>query len=103
MGVGYLIIGYGIFQFLVLGNLFALIWFGFIGYFLISAAQESVLQVMLMTALEKITARELMSPQILAVTADMSLRNFVEKILLGQKEIGALVVQTGGSANSDPR
>ncbi len=95
IGVGYLIVAFGIFQFLVLGSVLALVWYGFIGYFLISAARESVLQVVLMSTLEKITARDLMSPRPVVVPSDTSLRDFVEKILLGQKVVGALVTQAG--------
>jgi Zn-dependent protease/predicted transcriptional regulator len=91
--VGYLIIAYGVFQFLYLGSVLGLIWFAFIGFFLISAARESVLQVLLMSTLGKITVRELMSHDIVSVRASMPLREVVERYILGEKQSGLLVTQ----------
>jgi Zn-dependent protease/predicted transcriptional regulator len=93
--VGYLIIAYGVFQFLYLGSVLGLLWFAFIGFFLISAARESVLQVLLMSALGKVTVRELMSHDIASVRASMPLREVVERYILGEKQTGLLVTQNG--------
>ena len=91
VGVGYLIVLYGIAQLILFGNLLGLVWFGFIGFFLISAARESVLQVLLMAALNKVRVRDLLSPNPVVVDATSSVRKLVEDIMLGLKQQGSLV------------
>jgi Zn-dependent protease len=91
MAVGYLIVLFGIFQLLYLGNFFGLVWFSLIGFFLISAARESVLQVRLMTSLAEVRVLDLMSTKPIVVSAKQWVRDFVEEILLGRKQLAALV------------
>jgi Zn-dependent protease/predicted transcriptional regulator len=93
MAVGYLIVLFGIFQLLYLGNFFGLVWFSLIGFFLISAARESVLQVRLMTSLAEVRVSDLMSIKPIVVSSKQRVRDFVEEILLGRKQLAALVRQ----------
>ncbi len=91
--VGYLLIVYGIFQLLVFGSLFGLIWLSFIGYFLITAARESVLQTVLTYTLHKVKVSELMSTKPLTVPTTMSVAELASKIFLDKKLLSVLVVE----------
>lgn len=104
MGVGYLIMGYGIFQFIYVGNLFGLVWFGLIGYFLVNAARESMVQISLMTLLSTIKVRDVMEPTPVVIADTLDLRSFVQRVLLDRKRTSALVSRAGrvvGEINLD--
>ncbi|MFH0830784.1 MAG: site-2 protease family protein [Parcubacteria group bacterium] len=95
MLVGYLIVAYGVFQFVYLGNVFALVWLGLIGFFLVSAARESIVQTALTAVLSSIKVRELLEPHPVIVSATLDVRSFVRQVLLGRKRISALVSNRG--------
>lgn len=93
--VGYAIMAYGIFQLVYLGSWFGLLWFLAIGFFLTSAANDSVLQQRLLSALARVTARDLMTPNPLVVTGSSKLEQFVQAEVLHRKQTGALVSERG--------
>ncbi len=76
-----LLILWGIWQFF-LGSLLTGVWIGFIGWFLLNAAQTANTQVMLETVLRGFTVRDVMSPVTLTVPEDMSLRELVDEHIL---------------------
>jgi len=93
--VGFLIMLFGVFQLVYLGSLFGLAWYGAIGFFLVSAARDSVAQQQLLAALTRVTVQDLMTPNPLVVPASTNLESFVQSELLHRKQLGALVSERG--------
>lgn len=91
--VGYLLVLFGVFELLAFGSLFGLLWFGFIGFFLISAARESVLQTVLSQALAKVKVHDLMSKEALTAPANSQLVSVVDDIFLERKKESVLVTK----------
>jgi Zn-dependent protease/CBS domain-containing protein len=79
-GLGYLMIFLGIWQALT-GNWVAGLWTAFIGWFLLSAAQESYTQVAIRTSLNGVLAGDIMSRDIPTVARDISLEEYVHEVL----------------------
>lgn len=90
--VAYLFILWGIWQFFS-GNVLGGIWIGFIGWFLLSAAQSTNAQVMLQSMFRGVTVGEVMNPSPLTVPANMSLQKLVDDYLLPRGLRCALVTQ----------
>jgi len=63
-------------------NLFNGLWLAFIGWFLLTMAQESVLQVSLRSALKGLTAKDIMAVDCPVVSGRMSLAELVENYVL---------------------
>jgi Zn-dependent protease/predicted transcriptional regulator len=63
------------------GNWFGGIWWVFIGWFLLSAAQESYAQMAIHNTLEGVHASDIMSKDIPTVPRDLSLENYVHEVL----------------------
>jgi Zn-dependent protease/predicted transcriptional regulator len=81
--VAYLMIVVGIYSALtneVLGR-FGGIWWAFIGWFLLSAAQESFAQVAIRNSLQGMRAGDIMSPEIPTVSRSISVADYVEEIV----------------------
>ncbi|HEV2236105.1 MAG TPA: site-2 protease family protein [Ktedonobacterales bacterium] len=76
-GFGYLFILFGVLQFFS-GNVFGGIWIGFIGWFLLNAAQTANRQVMVDSLLRGLTVRGVMAPPPTSVSADLSLQDLVD-------------------------
>lgn len=91
--VGVLLILYGIFQFVYFGNLFGLVWLSLIGYFLISAAKESMAQTIYLETLKKVKVQEVMSRSVILIPASLNLRVFLEKYVLGLKKTNVFVIE----------
>jgi Zn-dependent protease/predicted transcriptional regulator len=64
------------------GNFFGGLWIGFIGWFLLSAAQTTILQVSIRSALAGTTARDVMSSECLSLPGSASVADLVENYLL---------------------
>ena len=80
-GIGYVLIFFGI----VTGftaNWFSGLWLAFIGWFLMNAAQESVVQVSVTSALSGLVAEDIMSRNCPAVPRRMSLAELVREHVL---------------------
>ncbi len=69
------------------------IWFAFIGWFLLSAAQSANSQVMLESELRGVTVGEVMNPKPTLVPANISLQQLVDEYFLPQGLRSALVMQ----------
>ena len=92
--VAYLFIFWGIWQFLsVNGNVLGGIWIGFIGWFLLSAAQSANSQVMLQSMFRGVTVGEVMNPSPTTTPANISLQKLVYDNLLPSGVSYALVMQ----------
>ncbi len=90
--VAYLFIFWGIWQ-LFSGSVLNGIWLGFIGWFLLSAAQSANSQVMLESVLRGVTVGEVMNPTPTLVPANISLQQLVDQYFLPQGLRSALVMQ----------
>jgi len=78
--LAYLMIFGGIWQF-VSGNHIGGLWLAFIGWFLLSAAQETYSQVAVRTILAGVTAGDIMSRDVPTVARDLSLSDYVHEVL----------------------
>jgi len=63
------------------GNWFGGLWWVFIGWFLLSAAQESYAQVAIRNTLAGINAADIMSQDVPTMPRDFSLENYVHEVL----------------------
>jgi Zn-dependent protease/predicted transcriptional regulator len=63
------------------GNWVSGLWTAFIGWFLLSAAQESFMQVAMRNTLTDVRAADLMTHDIPTVTRDMSIEEYVHEVL----------------------
>jgi len=63
------------------GNWFGGIWWIFIGWFLLSAAQETVAQVAIRNTLAGVLAADIMSRDVPMVARDLSLEDYVHEVL----------------------
>jgi Zn-dependent protease/predicted transcriptional regulator len=78
--LAYLMIFVGIWQALN-GNWVGGLWTAFIGWFLLSAAQESFAQVAIRSTLNGVSAEDIMSRDIPTVSRDMSLEEYLHDVL----------------------
>ncbi len=79
--IAYLFILLGIWTFFA-GDILDGIWFGFIGWFLLSAAQSANAQGMLTSILDDVTVGEVMNPKPATVPANISLQQLVDAYFL---------------------
>jgi len=79
--IAYLFIVAGVFLFFN-GDFINGLWFGFIGWFLLQAAQAANSQVMLESVFKGVTVGQLMSPPPLTAPANISLQQLVDGYLL---------------------
>ncbi len=90
--IAYLFILIGIWIFFA-GDILDGIWFGFIVWFLLSAAQSANAQGMLTSVLRGVTVGEVMNPKPTTVPADISLQHLVDAYFLPSGLRYALVMQ----------
>jgi Zn-dependent protease/CBS domain-containing protein len=90
--IAYLFIFAGIWLFFTI-NILDGIWLGFIGWFLLSAAQSANSQAMLTSLLKGVTVGEVMNPHPATVPADISLQQLVDAYFLPGGLKYALVMQ----------
>jgi Zn-dependent protease len=79
--IGYGFIFFGIWTAFT-GNWFSGLWLAFIGWFLMNAAQESVVQVSIRSVLSGLKAEDVMAKEYLIVAGDRSLADLVEGEIL---------------------
>src|SRR2546428_10574126 len=91
--IAYLFILLGIWLFFTVSILNG-IWLGFIGWFLLSAAQSANAQVMLESVLRGVTVGEVMNPKPATVPANISLQQLVDAYFLPRGLRYSLVMQT---------
>lgn len=93
--VGYGIILGGIWTGLITGSWFSGLWLAFIGWFLLNAAQESVLQMSMRSALSGLTAEDIMTRDCPTVSGQLSLADLVHEHILRTGRRCFLVSQNG--------
>lgn len=77
----FLMIFSGIWQALSSSNRIGGLWWVFIGWFLLSAAQESYAQVAIRNTLRGLRAADIMTPDVPSVPRDISLEDYVQEVL----------------------
>ena len=90
--IAYLFILLGVWIFFA-GSILDGLWLGFIGWFLLSAAQSANAQVMLTSVLRGVTVGEVMNPKPTTVPANISLQQLVDAYFLPGGLRYALVMQ----------
>jgi len=93
--IGYGLIVGGIWTGLVTGNWFSGLWLAFIGWFLRNAAQESVLQMSVRSALSGLVAEDIMARDCPTVSGQLSLAELVQEHILKTGRRCFLVSQNG--------
>jgi Zn-dependent protease/predicted transcriptional regulator len=82
--IAYLLIMWGVYVALVLrveGHFLSGLWYVFIGWFLLSASQESYVQVAIRSSLAGVSAADIMSREVPTVTRDMSIEEYVHEVM----------------------
>nr|HET6905087.1 site-2 protease family protein [Ktedonobacteraceae bacterium] len=90
--IAYLFIFWGIWQFFT-GNILNGIWIGFIGWFLLNAAQSANSQVALQSMFKGVTVGRVMNATPTTVPANISLQRLVDEYFLPQGLRSAIVMQ----------
>ena len=93
--VGYGIILGGIWTGLITGSWFSGLWLAFIGWFFLNAAQESVLQMSMRSALSGLMAEDIMARDCPTVSGQLSLTDLVHEHILKTGQRCFLVSQNG--------
>ena len=93
--IGYVLILGGIWTGLITGTWFSGLWLAFIGWFLLNAAQESVLQVSLRSTLSGLVAEDIMARDCPTVPGQLSLAELVQEHILKTGRRCFLVSQNG--------
>lgn len=79
--VGFLLVGIGVF-FLARGLLVSAIWLAAIGWFLAQAARSSYAEIEVRRILESVEAEDLMTPELVSVPPDITLRDAVDRYFM---------------------
>jgi len=93
--IGYGLIVGGVWTGLVIGNWFSGLWLAFIGWFLRNAAQESVLQMSVKSALGGLVAEDIMARDCPTVPGQLSLADLVQEHILRMGRRCFLVSRNG--------
>jgi len=94
-GFAYLLIGYGIFAFM-LGNVLALAWFGLMGFFIIQAARAADIQSQITARIEGLRVADVMDGEPVAVAANLKLDRALDEYFLRYGYPWFPVVDAGG-------
>ena len=94
-GFAYLLIGYGIFAFM-LGDVLALAWFGLMGLFIIQAARAADMQSRITARIEGLRVSDVMDREPVAVAADLKLDRALDEYFLRYGYPWFPVVDAGG-------
>jgi Zn-dependent protease/predicted transcriptional regulator len=92
--VGYLIVGVGV-LYLTQGVLVSAIWLASIGWFLAQAARSSYEELQVRGMLESVEAEDLMTPELVSVPSDLSLREAVDSYFM-RYDHGSFPVEDDG-------
>lgn len=109
--IAYLLIMYGAYVALAERQFLNGIWCVFIGWFLLSASQESYVQVAIRSSLAGVSAADIMSREVPTVTRDMSIEEYVHEVMrtgrqmhivMGpEKPVGLITLQAAASIPRD--
>jgi Zn-dependent protease/predicted transcriptional regulator len=94
-GFAYLLIGYGLWRFM-LGDVTALIWFGIMGFFIIQAARAADVQSRITARIEGLRVADVMDAEPVSVSADTKLDRALDEYFLRYGYPWFPVVDAGG-------
>jgi Zn-dependent protease len=94
-GFAYLLIGYGIYLFL-LGDTLALVWFGLMGFFIIQAARAADVQSQITARIEGLRVADVMDRDPVSVSAELKLDRALDEYFLRYGYPWFPVVDAGG-------
>ncbi len=80
-GFAYLLIGYGLFAFM-LGDVLALAWFGLMGFFIIQAARAADIQSQITARIEGLRVSDVMDEEPVSVSAHLKLDRLLDEYFL---------------------
>lgn len=80
-GFAYLLIGYGIFAFLM-GDVLSLAWFGLMGFFIIQAARAADIQSQITSRIEGLRVADVMDEEPVSVSAELKLDRAIDEYFL---------------------
>ena len=95
--IAYAMMSWGILQAFVYNHMIAGLWYGFLGFFLLSAAQRSVIQLKQRLVLDRLRVSEIMRSECVRVRPEESVAQFVEERLLRTGERCTLVSGDDGA------
>jgi len=95
--IAYAMMSWGILQAFIYNHMFAGLWYGFLGFFLLSAAQRSVAQLQQRVVLDRLRVGEIMRSDCVRVRPEESVAQFVEDRLLRTGERCTLVSGDDGT------
>ena len=94
-GFAYLLIGYGIFAFLM-GDVLALAWFGLMGFFIIQAARAADVQSRITARIEGLRVSDVMDEEPVSVSSSLKLDRLLDEYFLRYGYPWFPVVDAGG-------
>jgi Zn-dependent protease len=94
-GFAYLLIGFGIYQFM-LGDTLALVWYGFIGFFIIQAARAADVHSQITARIEGLRVLDVMDPEPVSVRAETKVDRALDEYFLRYGYPWFPVVDAGG-------
>jgi Zn-dependent protease len=80
-GFAYLLIGYGLYRFM-LGDVLALVWFGLMGFFIIQAARAADVQSQITARIEGLRVADVMDREPVYVSAELKLDRLLDEYFL---------------------
>jgi Zn-dependent protease len=80
-GFAYLLIGYGLYRFM-LGDVVALVWFGLMGFFIIQAARAADIQSQITARIEGLRVSDVMDEEPVSVSAHLKLDRLLDEYFL---------------------
>jgi Zn-dependent protease len=94
-GFAYLLIGYGLYEFMR-GDTLALLWFGFMGFFIIQAARAADVQSQITSRIEGLTVSDVMDAEPVSLRAETKLDRALDEYFLRYGYPWFPVVDAGG-------
>jgi Zn-dependent protease len=92
----YLLIGLGVYAFVVAGDVLSLVWFGFMGFFIIQAARAAELQSRITARIEGLRVSDVMDSEPVSLSAEIKLDRALEEYFLRYGYPWFPVVDAGG-------
>lgn len=95
-GFAYLLIGFGVYGFVVWGDVLSLVWFGFMGFFIIQAARGAELQSRITERIEGLRVSDVMDAEPVSLAATTKLDRALDEYFLRYGYPWFPVVDAGG-------
>ena len=92
----YLLIGFGVYGFVVFGDVLSLVWFGFMGFFIIQAARAAEVQSQITARIEGLLVSDVMDAEPVSLPAETKLDRALDEYFLRYGYPWFPVVDAGG-------